>query len=516
MRLDILPGEKWWGGATNDGTKMPFAPGFSRDLLGDNYTNQSQPLLVSSAGRFVWSEEPFAFAVGDAELTVTPHMGGDNDSLLTVSDGHSDLRGAFRAARDRFFPPDGRLPEPLLFTAPQYNTWIELMYDQNEDAIRAYADALLANGYPPGVLMIDDNWQEDYGVWRFHDGRFRDPKGLIKRLHGQGFQVMLWTCPFVSPDSLTYRKLRNAGLLLRDATGEIAIRRWWNGWSAVLDMTNADACTWYAAELGSLETEFGVDGWKFDAGDFECYRDDDRAFAPGTANAQCEAYFRFVANYPLNELRACWKCAGLPLVQRLADKNHSWTNNGLGSLIPNGLAQGIVGYPFGCPDMIGGGEYLNFMANSDNLDAELVVRYAQCAALFPMMQFSVAPWRILPKAEQRLCVEAAQLHARLGAEILALAESAAKTGEPILRHLAYEYPGRGYEGVNDVYLLGGDILVAPVVVKGDRTKTFPVPPGVWEPGDGMGETLTGPATATVDAPLNRLPWFRRIGTSKAT
>ena len=50
-----------------------------------------------------------------------------------------------------------------------------------------------------------------------------------------------------------------------------------------------------------------------------------------------------------------------------------------------------------CPDMIGGGEYLNFLENSSNLDEELFVRYAQCAALMPMMQFSAAPWRVLSK-----------------------------------------------------------------------------------------------------------------------
>ena len=54
-----------------------------------------------------------------------------------------------------YFPSDGRIPDELLFTHPQYNTWIELMYDQNEADILAYAEAIIANGYPPGVLMID-------------------------------------------------------------------------------------------------------------------------------------------------------------------------------------------------------------------------------------------------------------------------------------------------------------------------------------------------------------------------
>jgi alpha-glucosidase len=70
-----------------------------------------------------------------------------------------------------------------------------------------YAHAIVDNGLPPGVLMIDDNWQEDYGKWTFHPGRFPDPKAMMKELHALGFKVMVWVCPFVSPDCDVYRAL---------------------------------------------------------------------------------------------------------------------------------------------------------------------------------------------------------------------------------------------------------------------------------------------------------------------
>ncbi|MCQ5090565.1 glycoside hydrolase, partial [Ruthenibacterium lactatiformans] len=96
------------------------------------------------------------------------------------------------------------------------------------------------------------------------------------------------------------------------------------------------------------------------------------------------------------------------------------------SLIPNTLTQGMLGYAFSCPDMIGGGENANFTANSDKLDDELFVRYAQCAALMPMMQFSAAPWRELPPKAAELCVQAAKLHEQYTEDILALAKHAAQ------------------------------------------------------------------------------------------
>ena len=80
MRIEIEPGEWWWGGAVADGTLMPFgAEPHRRDLatnagLVDDPTagaNQSAPLLVSSHGRYVWSDEPFTFAFdGEGGLEV--------------------------------------------------------------------------------------------------------------------------------------------------------------------------------------------------------------------------------------------------------------------------------------------------------------------------------------------------------------------------------------------------------------------------------------------------------------
>jgi hypothetical protein len=116
--------------------------------------------------------------------------------------------------------------------------------------------------------------------------------------------------------------------------------------------------------------------------------------------------------------------------------------------VPNGVAQGLAGYAFSCPDMIGGGEGGDVVDPQFRVDQEFFVRYAQCAALFPMMQFSTAPWRVLDAEHVACCVAAAHLHTALGPEIVALAEHAAQTGEPILRHLAYVFPHAGYEQIS--------------------------------------------------------------------
>ena len=240
-----------------------------------------------------------------------------------------------------------------------------------------------------------------------------------------------------------------------------------------------------------------MDGFKFDGGDAELFAQP--AMLTGaiahdrdaTPNRQTEAYARLGLDFPLNEFRACWKMGGQPLAQRLRDKEHTWED--LRTLVPGILAQGLVGYPFSCPDLIGGGEYLSF-EHLASIDQELIVRGAEVHALMPMMQFSVAPWRVLGPEALAITRRMAALHTEHGTEILALARESARTGEPIVRALEYAWPHQGYDDVLDEFLLGPDLLVAPVVEKGARARRLLVPPGRWKGDDGT--TVTGPAAIT--------------------
>lgn len=460
--------------------------------------------MVSSRGRYIWNEEPFEFHfAGDNTLTLE----GSVESIA-IEEAGSTLKEAFLAASSRCFPPAGRTPDLLMFQKPQYNTWMELQYDHSQKGIIAYAEAILRHGFPPGVLMIDDTWQEDYGVWDFHPGRFPNPAAMIQRLHEMGFEVMLWVCPLVSPDSGTFRTLAARELFIRDKeTDEPAIRKWWNGYSALLDGSNPGAFEWMRGELDRLTVDYGIDGFKFDAGDLEHYRSDDKTWAPTTPHRQSEAWAQFGLNYALNEYRCCWKCAGLPLVQRLSDKSHSWDERGLGSLIPNAIAQGLCGHPFICPDMIGGGLQPEFSSGGLEIDQELFVRYAQCSALFPMMQFSLAPWRVLDPEKLSLCRDAARLHSQMGDDFRTLAIHAAATGEPILRCMEYEFPHEGLSEVTDQFMLGSEILVAPVLEKGAIARQVRIPKGLWR--DLHGNTFTGPVDVSISVSLGALPWFRK-------
>ena len=499
LQLALLPSEVWWGGATTLGNMMPFgAAPLEVNLNGDNRGNQYAPLLVSSKGRYVWCDKAFAFAFKDNALRVT-----SPGNAITYGQPGQTLRDAYRHASKSFFPPDGKLPDLALFAAPQYNTWIELMYDQNQRDVLKYAHAIVDNGLPPGVLMIDDNWQEDYGKWNFHPSRFGDPRAMMKELHALGFKVMVWVCPFVSADCDVYRALAKKKAFFMEKPGDPAMVSWWNGKSAMLDLSNPEAKTWFTGELARLQKDFGVDGFKLDAGDTPFYKANYLAHDKLDVNEHAGRFNEIGLAFPLNEYRACWKMAGRPLVQRLRDKNHTW--NDLGKLVPDLLAAGLLGYSFVCPDMIGGGEFQSFLDNK-TIDQDLVVRSAQTHALAPMMQFSVAPWRVLDAAHLDAVKKAVALRMRFTPRILELAKASAASGEPILRHMAFVFPEGGYESIKDQFMMGDDLLVAPMVTKGTSRKVL-IPNGRWRADDGS--VIEGPAEKVIDVPLARLPYFER-------
>ena len=527
--VTMAPGERWWGLCNNFGREMPFTgeTTFSCDLRRNNYSHQSLSFMCSDRGRAIWCAEPVGVKISGGRIEI--ESGGAE--IVVKEDAGRNLAEAYRYGSRTWFPPTGEEPELLYFSAPQYNTWIELTYHQNERNILAYAKSMVDNGLPPGVFMIDDTWQHGYGEWYFDMRRFSDPKGMVERLHGMGFKVLLWMCPFVSMDTPAYRRIawgknpddvngypEKGGFLVssRDASwGGVpppAPIRWWNGMSALLDFTHPNAVAWFDEQLDRLVKDYGVDGFKFDGGGVQFYAGcvgveggSPRTYAhdpSASPVAQSSLYGAFALKYKGSEYRNGFGFAGKPVIMRLHDKDHSWA--ALGRLIPDMLAAGFVGCPFICPDMIGGGSWTAFLPGAP-FDPDLFIRSAQVHALCPMMQISASPWRVLPAEHQGVFKRVAALRQRFAPRFVALARESARTGEPMMRNLEYCFPGMGYAGINDEFMMGDSLLVAPVLEKGAVSRKVVLPPGRWRADDG--KEHVGPAEITVPAPLERLPHF---------
>ena len=518
LSVKMLPGENWWGLCSNFGRQMPFneKSDFQCDLRVSNYSHQSQSVLVSDKGRVISCAEPVEATIGGGTIRFV----SDRGKVTLAEKAGRTLAEAFRFASKTYFPPTGGEPELLYFSAPQYNTWIELTYHQNEKGVLAYAQSMLDHGLPPGVFMIDDTWQHGYGTWEFDARRFSDPKGMVEKLHKMGFKVLLWMCPFVSMDSPAFRllesgrspdtvKLQPCGGFVRERVSERAAPViWWNGRSALLDLSHPNGRNWLTGVLDGLCRDYGVDAFKFDntgVVDYHGVRAHDSRLSAADLNG---LYARLALRYPGSECRSVFGLAGQPIVMRLHDKDHSWP--ALQRIVPDMLAAGMTGYPFICPDMVGGGGWSSFLPGAP-FSQELFIRSAQVQALCPMMQISASPWRVLDAEHQRMFLAAVALRQKFAPKFVELARQAAKDGEPILRNLEYEYPGCGYGNVRDEFLMGHDLLVAPQTAEGASEREVVIPPGTWKGDDGL--VVQGPKTLMVRTPLARLPYFERLSAS---
>jgi len=485
MLISMYDDEYWYGGYVSQGTAMPVGPSdrLQIDLAPNRTANQAMPLFVSSKGRYLWRDTGYTIQFDHGTISCP-------DDVQLVS-GFGSLRGAYLDAMKRHFPFESIHLSKSLFDKPIFNSWIELTFYQNEQDLLKYAQGIVANGFEPGVLMIDDGWSEYYGHWKFHSGKFPSSREMLDQLHAMGFSVMVWVCPFITPDTIAYREARDLDILIKTSEGKPYICEWWNGYSAVLDFSNPAAVQWFDQQMQELQ-ELGVDGFKFDAGDSYFYRMDNQTFGNVTPDEQSRLWAKYGTKYAFNEYRVTYRAGGYSLMQRLCDKKHSWGDHGIAALIPDTLLQGITGHPFCCPDMVGGGEYLNFQeANHSGLDEELFYRHSEIACLMPAIQFSAAPWRVLSADSLKIIHEHLALRSKLSAEREQSYHQAVTYGEPMVRYMEYQFPGEGMETVTDQFMLGDTLLVAPIYIKGATDRDVVLPQGRWR---FEGEILTGGQT----------------------
>lgn len=501
MEIKMKEQEFWYGGCAAWGISMPLSAASGQTLqFSPNPTpNQGVPLLLSNKGRYLWLEGCEGVTARGGSLFCP------DQAVLVDTEGN--LKTAYEAASRSFFPASGKMPDEKLFTAPIFNTWIELTFYESQEAVLRYASGILDNGFAPGVLMIDDGWSEYYGNWTFHRGNFPNPEEMIRQLHRMGFQVMVWICPYITPDSIAFRETRKRDLLLKNQDGSPFLIDWWNGYSAGLDLKKPEACQWLRNQLLRLQA-MGVDGFKLDGGDSIHYIGAFSGNTPVNPNEMCRMWTRFGAEYSCNEYRASWDGGNLPLLQRLCDKDHSWGDTGLGALLPDSLAQGITGHSYICPDMIGGGEYLNFAENSDRLDRELFLRHCAAACLLPSVQFSAAPWRILTEEQMQTIHAQLALRKKWLPYLMTVLRESAEQGTPSVRYLEYEFPGEGCEAITDQFMLGAWLLVSPVLEKGAMSRRLYVPKGTWSYNnkiiESAGESITLACDRTLVIVLKRI------------
>lgn len=498
---ELQKNEKWWGGNIGMALKMPFISDTQETFNTiESDRTLSAPFLVSSTGRYIWSEYPFSFELNDGKLTVQSRFENVNTAV-----GGRTLREACLIALHRVSPPSGTTPALELFTRPQYSTRLELGLNQNQEGILEYAAQIKQHDFPEGTLIIDDGWQSSQGDWKFRPGQFSNPEQMIEELHAEGFKVMLWVSPFVSPDSPKYWELADKGFLLQDKRrNKPVILEWRDGYSACYDLTNEEAYNSLLTDLKQLQEQYGFDGYKFYGGKSALYDEDYITSSNETEALSVDytaAWAKLGTEFPFNETHASWKMGGQPLVQYLSDK--LTIEEELASIVPEAVAAGLMGYAYISPGMIGGER----LKKEEEPAPSLIVRLAQVQAMMPIMQFAGAPWKMVTGEQLEYCRQAALLHVKIGGYIAQLAQESAQNGAPIIRHMEYEFPKKGFADCTTQFMVGTKYLVAPILDGSDK-RTVRLPNGQWK--DDKGRIFKGPLVMEITVEEGRLPYYEHI------
>lgn len=502
----------------------PFMP---YDHAPDGTLNIGTPLWLNASGAGVLVEE------GLGELQAT--LGRSDDGLLRIVarapeapfgggiDAPIDLQGpklaidvlladslpdAFALAL-RFLGHPTSAPPEELFAKPIWTTWAQYKMGITQEDVLKFADNIHDHGYPYSVMEIDDRWQTAYGACEFDAAKFPDPKAMVDRLHEQGFKVTLWVPPFFDPASVVFADANARNFLVRHpATGDPYLTRWWQGYGGLLDVSNREALDWWLANLQRLQTDYGIDGFKFDGGEGNFLPPESVTALPMSRRQYADRYVQWVAqHFAWTEVRAGWRSQRHGLFFREWDKWSRWgLDNGLHSVLTQALTLSVIGYPFILPDMIGGNAY-----SGERPDAELLIRWTQLTALLPAMQFSIPPW-LYDSETDAICRRYAVLHSELAPYIHSLVDHTIRDGTPIVRPLFWHAPADVTATMlDDQFLLGDLLLVAPVLKAAQRTRNVYLPAGQWRD-RWTGTVFDGPHwLENYAAPLETLPLFERLG-----
>jgi alpha-glucosidase len=361
------------------------------------------------------------------------------------------------------------------------------------------------------------NWNRD---------KFPDPAATMARLKAAGIQPVTNLKPCLLDDHPRLAEVREAGALVQDgATGEPAVAQFWDGLGFHLDFTNPAGRAWWRRGIETALLAYGVASVWNDNNEYEIWDED--AVCDGDARPYPQALARpaqaLLMTKLAHETQAAHAPGKRPYVITRAGSAGIWRygqtwsgdNETAWKTLRFNLTQGLnmsLSGMFNIGHDVGG-------FHGPSPDPELFCRFVEFCALWPRFVMNSwktsgivnQPWMypaVLPQVRALM-----QMRRRLMPCLYTRLWRAAVADEPVLRPLFYDFPDDPTaRAVEDSFMLGPDLLVAPVLEAGATTRLvyLPAHPGGWHDLQD-GSAYEGGAAVRVAAPLGRLPVFARAG-----
>lgn len=367
----------------------------------------------------------------------------------------------------------GRPEMPPLWS---FGTWMSRITYFSEKEGREVARKLRENKIPSDVIHFDTgwfgtDWQCDYA---FASDRFDDPAGMLADLKKDGFHTSLWQLPYFTPKNKFFPELVEKGLYVRNGCGQLPYE------DVVLDFTNPETVAWYQDKLAGLLKQ-GVGAIKVDFGEGAPL---EGIYANGRSglyehNLYPVRYNRAVADVTrrTNGENIIWARSAWAGSQRYPlhwGGDAATTNTGLQGTLRAGLSLGLSGFTFWSHD-VGG-----FVTESPE---ELYRRWLPFGFLTSHTRIHGAPptepW-LYGKDFTDYFRKCAEMKYRLMPYVYSEAVTSSANGWPMMRALLLEFPDDpGAWRVDDEYMFGSSILVAPMMEAGSSRDVYLPGKGKW-------------------------------------
>ncbi|KAK7462564.1 hypothetical protein BaRGS_00038393 [Batillaria attramentaria] len=529
----------WYGGFQDYNQYWPLnrvqqkmAPYLAGDTWQQMYGDVMERLFVSSNGFGIYVDPDVPLYLSfnqsndgkiclEAKYDKYPYF-NNNNSLpflrYAICQG-ADVRAVHGHMIGKHVPKPSDIPAEDLFSGPIWSTWAMYKGAVNQTKVLEFAQQIRDSKFPYSQLEIDDDWTPKYGDMDFNKEKFPDAKGMISDLTKLGFRLTVWLHPFFNLDSAAGQYAARKGYLLKALDSKIpALVSWWRGDVAfMLDVTNQEAVQWYLNNTQRLRDVYNVTSFKYDAGEYNwlpnAYTPSAPIFSPDEfSKLYVDMAYRSDLDVRAQEVRVGVRSQDKPIMFRMLDRQTNWGyHRAIRTVIPCALTFGIIGYPFVLPDMIGGNGYDETCIDCTKYpEPELYIRWLQANTFLPLVQFSVGPF-VYNDTVVAICRKFMDLRSNYTDRIVSLARDATRTGFPIVRPLWWIAPTDSDALTTDSqYLLGDDLLVAPVLEEGLRSRDVYLPAGTWRD-ELRGGNYTGPQWLKgYAADIDELPYFQRL------
>lgn len=384
---------------------------------------------------------------------------------------------------DKYTALTGR---PALPPAWSFGLWLSTSFttDYDEKTVTSFIQGMAERDLPLHVFHFDCFWMKEFNWcdFKWDQGNFPDPQGMLKRLKERGLHICVWINPYIAQRSALFDEGVQQGYLLKKPNGDVWQTDMWQAGMGIVDFTNPAARQWFREKLRNL-LDMGVDAFKTDFGE---RIPTEVVYSDGSDPTKMHNYYTYLYNKTVFDLLREVRGEGEAVVfARSATTggqqfpvhwggDNTATFESMAESLRGGLSLGLSGFGFWSHDM-GGFE--------QTAPAEVYKRWCAFGLLSSHSRLHGSesyrvPW-LFDEESVDVLRKFTKLKCSLMPYLFTASRQAHQKGTPVMRAMILEFPDDpACDYLDRQYMLGDSLLVAPVFSSSGQVEYY-VPAGRW-------------------------------------